>query len=121
MQAARNAVLPISCEHLFLAGMCLQAFVEAFFCLARKKYKSLPLHEQVLSLIEFCECRLAALHRKRLVWGCGIAERQEALPATGTAPGPGCASPPEPHGHQAFTLQKSSQLKALMCRDRTGS
>ncbi|XP_051663475.1 tubulin polyglutamylase TTLL11 isoform X2 [Manacus candei] len=34
-------------------GMCLQAFVEAFFCLAQKKYKSLPLHEQVLSLIEF--------------------------------------------------------------------
>ncbi|NXE36200.1 TTL11 polyglutamylase, partial [Ptilorrhoa leucosticta] len=53
------------------SGMCLQAFVEAFFCLARKKYKSLPLHEQVSSLIEFCECRLAALHGKRLVWGCG--------------------------------------------------
>ncbi|NXB22848.1 TTL11 polyglutamylase, partial [Rhagologus leucostigma] len=54
------------------SGMCLQAFVEAFFCLARKKYKSLPqLHEQVSSLIEFCENRLAALHGKRLVWGCG--------------------------------------------------
>ncbi|NWV14425.1 TTL11 polyglutamylase, partial [Ptilonorhynchus violaceus] len=51
--------------------MCLQAFVEAFFCLAQKKYKSLPLHEQVASLIEFCECHLAALHGKRLVWGCG--------------------------------------------------
>ncbi|NXU34506.1 TTL11 polyglutamylase, partial [Drymodes brunneopygia] len=53
------------------SGMCLQAFVEAFFCLAQKKYKSLPLHEQVASLIELCECRLAALHGKRLVWGCG--------------------------------------------------
>ncbi|NWQ60017.1 TTL11 polyglutamylase, partial [Neopipo cinnamomea] len=52
-------------------GMCLQAFVEAFFCLAQKKYKSLPLHEQVLSLIEFCECHLAALDEKRLVWGWG--------------------------------------------------
>ncbi|NWU02316.1 TTL11 polyglutamylase, partial [Urocynchramus pylzowi] len=52
-------------------GMCLQAFVEAFFCLAQKKYKALPLHKQVLSLIELCECRLAALHGKRLVWGCG--------------------------------------------------
>ncbi|NWW29733.1 TTL11 polyglutamylase, partial [Panurus biarmicus] len=52
-------------------GMCLQAFVEAFFCLAQKKYKSLPLHEQVASLIELCECRLAALRGKRLVWGCG--------------------------------------------------
>ncbi|NWH31259.1 TTL11 polyglutamylase, partial [Chloropsis hardwickii] len=53
------------------SGMCLQAFVEAFFCLAQKKYKSLPLHEQVASLIELCECRLAALHGKRLVCGCG--------------------------------------------------
>ncbi|NXY56658.1 TTL11 polyglutamylase, partial [Callaeas wilsoni] len=52
-------------------GMCLQAFVEAFFCLAQKKYKSLPLHEQVASLVEFCECHLAALHGKRLLWGCG--------------------------------------------------
>ncbi|NXL17927.1 TTL11 polyglutamylase, partial [Setophaga kirtlandii] len=53
------------------SGMCLQAFVEAFFCLAQKKYKALPLHKQVLSLLELCECRLAALHGKRLVWGCG--------------------------------------------------
>ncbi|NWY39805.1 TTL11 polyglutamylase, partial [Sylvia atricapilla] len=53
------------------SGMCLQAFVEAFFCLAQKKYKSLPLHDQVASLIELCECRLAALRGKRLVWGCG--------------------------------------------------
>ncbi|NWS06962.1 TTL11 polyglutamylase, partial [Motacilla alba] len=52
-------------------GMCLQAFVEAFFCLAQKKYKALPLHKQVLSLLELCECRLAGLHGKRLVWGCG--------------------------------------------------
>ncbi|NXA81421.1 TTL11 polyglutamylase, partial [Thryothorus ludovicianus] len=51
------------------SGMCLQAFVEAFFCLAQKKFKSLPLHEQVASLVELCECRLAALHGKRLLWG----------------------------------------------------
>ncbi|NXR46303.1 TTL11 polyglutamylase, partial [Hippolais icterina] len=49
------------------SGMCLQAFVEAFFCLAQRKYKSRPLHDQVASLIELCECRLAALHGKRLV------------------------------------------------------
>uniref|UniRef100_A0A8C0ULL6 Tubulin tyrosine ligase like 11 n=1 Tax=Cyanistes caeruleus TaxID=156563 RepID=A0A8C0ULL6_CYACU len=103
------------------SGMCLQAFVEAFFCLAQKKYKSLPLHEQVESLINFCECRLAALRNKRLVWGCGLAGRHGALPATGATPGPGCTSPPQPHGPQAFTLQKSSQLRALMCRDRAGS
>ncbi|XP_009067665.1 PREDICTED: LOW QUALITY PROTEIN: tubulin polyglutamylase TTLL11, partial [Acanthisitta chloris] len=60
------------------SGMCLQAFVEAFFCLAQKKYKSLPLHEQVASLIDFCECHLAALDGKRLVWGCGAGERRGA-------------------------------------------
>ncbi|NXY67643.1 TTL11 polyglutamylase, partial [Glareola pratincola] len=53
------------------SGMCLQAFVEAFFCLAQKKYKSLPLHEQVSSLIDFCEYHLAALDEKRLVCGRG--------------------------------------------------
>ncbi|NXK17709.1 TTL11 polyglutamylase, partial [Arenaria interpres] len=53
------------------SGMCLQAFVEAFFCLAQKKYKSLPLHEQVASLIDFCEYHLAALDEKRLVCGRG--------------------------------------------------
>ncbi|NXG14587.1 TTL11 polyglutamylase, partial [Grallaria varia] len=53
------------------SGMCLQAFVEAFFCLAQKKYKSLPLHEQVASLLELCECHLAALDEKRLLWGWG--------------------------------------------------
>ncbi|NXI41490.1 TTL11 polyglutamylase, partial [Galbula dea] len=52
-------------------GMCLQAFVEAFFCLAQKKFKSLPLHEQVASLIDFCEYHLAALDEKRLVCGRG--------------------------------------------------
>ncbi|NXC41871.1 TTL11 polyglutamylase, partial [Penelope pileata] len=51
------------------SGMCLQAFVEAFFCLAQKKYKSLPLHEQVASLIDFCEYQLAALDEKRLLCG----------------------------------------------------
>ncbi|NWU61987.1 TTL11 polyglutamylase, partial [Pterocles burchelli] len=53
------------------SGMCLQAFVEAFFCLAQKKFKSLPLHEQVASLIDFCEYHLAALDEKRLVCGRG--------------------------------------------------
>ncbi|NXQ89460.1 TTL11 polyglutamylase, partial [Nyctibius grandis] len=53
------------------SGMCLQAFVEAFFCLAQKKYKSLPLHEQVALLIYFCEYQLAALDEKRPVCGRG--------------------------------------------------
>ncbi|XP_054076560.1 tubulin polyglutamylase TTLL11 isoform X1 [Rissa tridactyla] len=61
------------------SGMCLQAFVEAFFCLAQKKYKSLPLHKQVASLIDFCEYHLAALDEKRLVCGRGIVERRSAV------------------------------------------
>ncbi|XP_015734478.1 tubulin polyglutamylase TTLL11 isoform X1 [Coturnix japonica] len=60
------------------SGMCLQAFVEAFFFLAQKKYKSLPLHEQVASLIDFCEYHLAALDEKRLLCGRGVAERRSA-------------------------------------------
>ncbi|XP_068270262.1 tubulin polyglutamylase TTLL11 [Nyctibius grandis] len=61
------------------SGMCLQAFVEAFFCLAQKKYKSLPLHEQVALLIYFCEYQLAALDEKRPVCGRGIVERRSAV------------------------------------------
>ncbi|NXB52525.1 TTL11 polyglutamylase, partial [Leucopsar rothschildi] len=53
------------------SGMCLQAFVEAFFCLAQKKYKARPLYEQVALLVNQCECRLADLQGKRLLWGCG--------------------------------------------------
>ncbi|XP_041754639.1 tubulin polyglutamylase TTLL11-like [Coregonus clupeaformis] len=40
------------------AGMCLQAFVEAFFYLAQRRFKSLPLREQVVSLLEMCEGQL---------------------------------------------------------------
>ncbi|XP_038230223.1 tubulin polyglutamylase TTLL11 isoform X3 [Dermochelys coriacea] len=61
------------------SGMCLQAFVEAFFCLAQRRYKSLPLHEQVASLIDFCEYHLAILDEKRLVCSRGITERRAAL------------------------------------------
>lgn len=50
-------------------GMCLQAFIEAFFYLAQKKFKMLPLHEQVASLIDLCEYRLSLLDEKRLVCG----------------------------------------------------
>ncbi|XP_067397860.1 tubulin polyglutamylase TTLL11 isoform X2 [Emydura macquarii macquarii] len=61
------------------SGMCLQAFVEAFFCLAQRRYKSLPLHEQVASLIDFCDYHLAILDEKRLVCSRGITERRAAL------------------------------------------
>ncbi|KYO23457.1 tubulin polyglutamylase TTLL11 [Alligator mississippiensis] len=61
------------------SGMCLQAFVEAFFCLAQKRYKSLPLHEQVATLIDFCEYQLVTLDERRLVCSRGITERRPAL------------------------------------------
>ncbi|XP_006150577.2 tubulin polyglutamylase TTLL11 [Tupaia chinensis] len=51
------------------SGMCLQAFVEAFFFLAQRKFKMLPLHEQVASLIDLCEYHLSLLDEKRLVCG----------------------------------------------------
>ncbi|XP_019586791.2 tubulin polyglutamylase TTLL11 isoform X2 [Rhinolophus sinicus] len=51
------------------SGMCLQAFVEAFFYLAQRKFKMLPLHEQVASLIDLCEYHLSLLDEKRLVCG----------------------------------------------------
>uniref|UniRef100_A0A8C1YUF0 Tubulin tyrosine ligase-like family, member 11 n=1 Tax=Cyprinus carpio TaxID=7962 RepID=A0A8C1YUF0_CYPCA len=37
------------------AGMCLQAFIEAFFYLAARRFKALLLREQVLLLLEVCE------------------------------------------------------------------
>ncbi|MBZ3873628.1 Tubulin polyglutamylase TTLL11 [Sciurus carolinensis] len=53
------------------AGMCLQAFVEAFFFLAQRKFKMLPLHEQVASLIDLCEYHLSLLDEKRLLCSRG--------------------------------------------------
>ncbi|XP_062290739.1 tubulin polyglutamylase TTLL11 [Scomber scombrus] len=40
------------------AGMGLQAFVESFFYLAGRRFKSLPLRGQVASLLELCEAQL---------------------------------------------------------------
>uniref|UniRef100_A0A8D0G9S5 Tubulin polyglutamylase TTLL11 n=1 Tax=Sphenodon punctatus TaxID=8508 RepID=A0A8D0G9S5_SPHPU len=61
------------------SGMSLQAFVEAFFYLAQRRYKALPLHEQVASLIDFCEYNLAVLDEKRLGCGRGIPDRRTTL------------------------------------------
>ena len=65
-------------------GMCLQAFVEAFFFLAQRKFKLLPLHEQVASLIALCEYRLSLLDEKRLV--CGRGRRSQSSPPQETNP-----------------------------------
>ncbi|XP_067294745.1 tubulin polyglutamylase TTLL11 [Pseudorasbora parva] len=37
------------------AGMCLQAFIEAFFYMAGRRFKAVALREQVLLLLEVCE------------------------------------------------------------------
>ncbi|XP_070107162.1 tubulin polyglutamylase TTLL11 isoform X3 [Equus przewalskii] len=66
------------------SGMCLQAFVEAFFYLAQKKFKMLPLHEQVASLIDLCEYHLSLLDEKRLV--CGHGGTSGGRPACGGTP-----------------------------------
>ncbi|XP_019908948.3 tubulin polyglutamylase TTLL11 isoform X2 [Esox lucius] len=49
-----SGMLPESRE----SGMGLQAFVEAFFYLAQRRFKSLSLREQVVSLLEVCEAQL---------------------------------------------------------------
>uniref|UniRef100_G1QA61 Tubulin polyglutamylase TTLL11 n=1 Tax=Myotis lucifugus TaxID=59463 RepID=G1QA61_MYOLU len=63
------------------SGMCLQAFVEAFFYLAQRKFKMLPLHQQVASLIDLCEYHLSLLDEKRLV--CGRSGRFGSRPPHG--------------------------------------
>ncbi|XP_077140988.1 tubulin polyglutamylase TTLL11 isoform X2 [Ranitomeya variabilis] len=57
------------------SGMCLQAFFEAFFHLARRRYKGLVLHEQVQSLVEFCYSQLDSMDEKRLLCSRALVER----------------------------------------------
>lgn len=45
-------------EHFCFSGMGLQAFVEAFFFLAARRFKSVALKEQVSSMLELCEAQL---------------------------------------------------------------
>lgn len=74
-------------------GMCLQAFVEAFFYLAQRKFKLLPLHKQVASLIDLCEYHLSLLDEKRLV--CGRSGRPGGRPPYSSTPQEaGPAAPP---------------------------
>lgn len=93
----RTRTIPHPNAGLLSTGMCLQAFVEAFFYLAQRKFKMLPLHEQVASLIDLCEYHLSLQDEKRLVCGrSGIssgsrlqpsATPQEAAPAAPPAEG----------------------------------
>uniref|UniRef100_A0A8C4XFN0 Tubulin tyrosine ligase-like family, member 11 n=1 Tax=Erpetoichthys calabaricus TaxID=27687 RepID=A0A8C4XFN0_ERPCA len=61
------------------SGMCLQAFVESFFYLAQRRFKLLPLHEQVVALADLCDRHLEALDERRLQCGRGAVERRTAL------------------------------------------
>lgn len=71
--------LPSNLPFPLVQGMNLQAFVEAFFFLAQRRYKSLTLHEQVELLTDFCEYNLTVLDDKRLVYTYGGSERRAAL------------------------------------------
>ncbi|XP_063792045.1 tubulin polyglutamylase TTLL11 isoform X3 [Pseudophryne corroboree] len=60
-------------------GMCLQAFIEAFFHLAQRRFKGFPLHEQVQTLVDFCESHLDSGDEKRLLCSRGATEKRTAL------------------------------------------
>lgn len=49
------------------SGMCLQAFMDAIFHMAHRRYKSQPLREQVEALVNFCEYQLEALDEKHFL------------------------------------------------------
>lgn len=72
------------------AGMGPQAFVEAFFFLAGRRFKSLALREQVASLLELCEAQLEAHPggEDRRSVSCS-----RVLPRAGRGPTPGAANP----------------------------
>ncbi|XP_049982756.1 tubulin polyglutamylase TTLL11 isoform X2 [Alexandromys fortis] len=88
------------------SGMCLQAFVEAFFFLAQRKFKLLPLLEQVASLIDLCEYHLSLLDEKRLV--CGRGRRPQSSPPHETNPTTqSAAGSPAPRIIGAYKLSHS--------------
>lgn len=77
--------------------MCLQAFIEAFFYLAQRKFKMLPLHQQVASLIDVCEYHLSLLDEKRLV--CGRSGRFGSRPSHSGMPQEATPAAPLVEGH----------------------
>ncbi|XP_057354976.1 tubulin polyglutamylase TTLL11 isoform X3 [Manis pentadactyla] len=97
------------------SGMCLQAFTEACFYLAQRKFKMLPLHEQVASLIDLCEHHLSVLDERRLMCGRSgtsggrapySGPPQEAAPSAPLAEGnpPPCANSAHKLSHSRHTL-----------------
>lgn len=74
-----SSLMPDSRE----AGMNLQAFIEAFFYLAARRFKSLTPREQVLSLLELCE---GQLDLQGVPWG-QAAEERRSLSCSRAQPG----------------------------------
>ncbi|XP_067868501.1 tubulin polyglutamylase TTLL11 isoform X2 [Heterodontus francisci] len=61
------------------SGMCFQAFMEAIFHLAQRRYKSPPLREQVEALVNFCEYQLEALDEKHFLYGRATADQRSSF------------------------------------------
>ncbi|XP_037340367.2 tubulin polyglutamylase TTLL11 [Pungitius pungitius] len=75
------------------AGMGLQAFVEAFFHLAGRRFKSLPLRQQVASLLELCEAQLQTGAEERRSVSCSRAMPRPPKTQTLGAGNPRLGSP----------------------------
>ncbi|XP_038637391.1 tubulin polyglutamylase TTLL11 isoform X1 [Scyliorhinus canicula] len=61
------------------SGMCFQAFMEAIFHLAQRRYKTPPLREQVEALVNFCEYQLETQEEKIALYGRGTVDRRPSL------------------------------------------
>ncbi|XP_015222495.2 tubulin polyglutamylase TTLL11 [Lepisosteus oculatus] len=90
------------------SGMGLQAFVEAFFYLAQRRFKSPPLQEQVAALLDLCDCHLESLDEKRSLCGRGAAERRTALPSCLPEGVHSAPSAPAPHHFNCPTAASKS-------------
>uniref|UniRef100_UPI00398F53AB tubulin polyglutamylase TTLL11 isoform X3 n=1 Tax=Pristiophorus japonicus TaxID=55135 RepID=UPI00398F53AB len=96
------------------SGMCLQAFMEAIFHLAQRRYKSPPLREQVEALVNFCEYQLEALDEKHFLYGrattdqrSGFAMHQPERPRSVTACSPAAS----------FNPKRRANLGCRFCRN----
>ncbi|XP_062929507.1 tubulin polyglutamylase TTLL11 [Mobula hypostoma] len=61
------------------SGMCLQAFMEAIFHMAQRRYKTPPLREQVEALVNFCEYQLEALDEKHFLYNRTTSDQKPNL------------------------------------------
>ncbi|XP_072285704.1 tubulin polyglutamylase TTLL11 isoform X2 [Pyxicephalus adspersus] len=61
------------------SGMCLQAFIEAFFYLAQRRFKGLPLHEQAQALADLCHSHVNTAEERRILSSRGTLKCRTAL------------------------------------------